>query len=273
MDRRLKSSWDYSTTPIGYRVSIRDRSAPPRPGASRFGGTLRRAHACTSCGRKVSLLFTFDPTEERLVFLNAAKLQLIPICACLACDNISSAAYYRVSVDGRGTEAVDGGPALELLAGPRTEPSVARSIEVSEIRETLTRLREDDPYPHSHSTVVDKILGDIEAGRSPKPRRIVYPLRPVTLRRLRPEEYPTSRSRHEALVREYDGRHQVGGLPVWIQTPKAMKCPGCGNTMAYFSTVTSQSGPEIEIDILDNGVLYSFLCVRCQIIGSVADGA
>jgi len=59
------------------------------------------------------------------------------------------------------------------------------------------------------------------------------------------------------------GRHQVGGLPRWIQPVPHPRCPGCSGPMKFLTSV--DSGPTPYGHLRFEGTLYGFWCDPCAI--------
>jgi hypothetical protein len=90
----------------------------------------------------------------------------------------------------------------------------------------------------------------------------------VTLRPLRHDEYPFT---DDSLVRllSQEGKHQIGGLPTWVQHEEHIRCLNCNREMSYLAMIDS----ELYIGkdgfwnkghmFGDEGILYIFVCRDC----------
>lgn len=65
-------------------------------------------------------------------------------------------------------------------------------------------------------------------------------------------------------------RHQLGGSPVWVQSEQRVHCRACGTEMAFVAQLDSD--PQANLQFEDDGSLYVFICVDCQICASFAQG-
>ena len=59
---------------------------------------------------------------------------------------------------------------------------------------------------------------------------------------------------------EVGNRHQLGGIPSWIQQEMTPDCPGCSRRMTFYGQLDSIGD---TIDIADCGMIYVFLCFDC----------
>jgi len=98
---------------------------------------------------------------------------------------------------------------------------------------------------------------------------------PASLRPLRRDEYPLTESECSHLL-DTEGKHQLGGSPIWIQREERITCIHCSNQMEYIAMVDS----ELYVDengfrsrghmFGDEGTLYVFVCRACQIFAAKA---
>jgi hypothetical protein len=58
-------------------------------------------------------------------------------------------------------------------------------------------------------------------------------------------------------------RHQVGGLPRWVEPDRHPVCPECEQAMPYLATVDSGKTPYGDMEF--DGVLYCFWCDGCRV--------
>lgn len=52
--------------------------------------------------------------------------------------------------------------------------------------------------------------------------------------------------------------HKVGGEPDWIQNEETPEC--CGRPAMFYGQLGSLGG---EYDLVDNGIIYVFICRKC----------
>jgi hypothetical protein len=58
---------------------------------------------------------------------------------------------------------------------------------------------------------------------------------------------------------------KVGGWPAWLQGPAVPDCARCSKPMAFFA----QLGSLPTLSFGDDGVLYSFVCLKCGVSASL----
>jgi hypothetical protein len=58
---------------------------------------------------------------------------------------------------------------------------------------------------------------------------------------------------------------RIGGTPNWIQSPKVPECTRCRRPMAFFAQLRSMP----DLGFVDDGTLYTFVCVRCKVSASL----
>lgn len=97
----------------------------------------------------------------------------------------------------------------------------------------------------------------------------------ISYRPLNDGEYPlTDDDLFRLLDEKY--KHQLGGLPVWIQREETVHCLACAGEMEYIAMVDSElyvgeNGLRKEGHIFgDNGILYVFVCRACEIFATKA---
>jgi hypothetical protein len=100
----------------------------------------------------------------------------------------------------------------------------------------------------------------------------------VSCRKLLPKEYPLSEDGFFYNLPTKRGNHQLGGMPLWVQDEEHIKCIKCKQKMAYLAMIDTElhigeNGFREEGHMFgDNGVLYLFVCRKCDIFSSVAQG-
>ncbi len=52
--------------------------------------------------------------------------------------------------------------------------------------------------------------------------------------------------------------HKIGGEPDWIQDDETPEC--CGQSAMFYGQLGSLGG---EYDLIDNGIIYVFICRKC----------
>lgn len=92
----------------------------------------------------------------------------------------------------------------------------------------------------------------------------------VSCRDLDDDEYPvTDELRNHLLAQE--GKHQLGGTPIWIQWEEYVACIICGKAMEYIAMADSElcigkDGFRQRGHMFgDEGILYVFLCRQCGV--------
>jgi hypothetical protein len=96
---------------------------------------------------------------------------------------------------------------------------------------------------------------------------------PVSYRYLDDSEYPSTEEAFWRLI-DQEGKHQLGGTPVWIQGRAHLPCLLCGKAMAYIAMVDSelhigQDGFRDHGHMFgDAGILYVFVCRECAVFGT-----
>jgi hypothetical protein len=68
-------------------------------------------------------------------------------------------------------------------------------------------------------------------------------------------------------VKKRSPRHQLGGSPIWIQSSHWLTCPRCAKMMSFLLQLDTD--PSLGIQFGDSGILYSFICKECAVIGNV----
>jgi hypothetical protein len=101
---------------------------------------------------------------------------------------------------------------------------------------------------------------------------------PVICKMLNKNEYPISEDGIFYKIPKQRGNHQLGGKPLWIQDVEHIKCIRCNNEMSYLAMIDT----EYYIDkngfrekghmFGDGGILYEFVCRKCNIFSSIAQG-
>lgn len=97
---------------------------------------------------------------------------------------------------------------------------------------------------------------------------------PIGLRGLRKNEYPLTLKAADALIDLPEPKHQLGGLPLWLQEPVEVTCPRCYQSMQLVAMFNDD--PSIEtgaerpgVYLADSAILYFFCCNRCLLLGTV----
>lgn len=65
-------------------------------------------------------------------------------------------------------------------------------------------------------------------------------------------------------------KHQFGGKPNWLQGPYWLQCPECHEPMSFL--LQMDTDPNLGIQFGDDGMLYSFICEKCRVVGNVVQG-
>jgi hypothetical protein len=99
----------------------------------------------------------------------------------------------------------------------------------------------------------------------------------VSYRPLKDDEYPLT---EDVLFRllEHEGKHQLGGMPTWVQREEHIPCIACSGEMEYIAMADSElyigeSGFRERGHMFgDEGILYTFVCRRCGIFATKAQG-
>lgn len=72
----------------------------------------------------------------------------------------------------------------------------------------------------------------------------------------------TLRSRLQAILNAArlgnEARHKIGGEPDWIQDDETPEC--CGQPAMFYGQLGSLGG---KYDLIDNGIVYVFICRKC----------
>jgi hypothetical protein len=99
--------------------------------------------------------------------------------------------------------------------------------------------------------------------------------KPVAYRLLQADEYPlTEEDEWRLLSRE--GKHQLGGIPVWVQDAEHITCIECGKEMEYIAMVDSElyigkNGFRERGHMFDDeGILCYFVCRKCGLFSSIS---
>jgi uncharacterized protein YwqG len=101
--------------------------------------------------------------------------------------------------------------------------------------------------------------------------------RPVSCRPLYDNEYPVSDDAVAAMLSQ-EGKHQLGGIPIWVQHAMRIPCLSCGLEMQYIAMVDSELyvGEDGFRDrghmFGDEGTLYVFVCRDCGVFAAKAQG-
>ena len=112
-----------------------------------------------------------------------------------------------------------------------------------------------------------------EASQLVREYPMVLDAHPVSCRYLGDDEYPSTDEAFCRLV-DQEGKHQLGGRPVWIQGRGHLPCLLCGKEMDYIAMVDSelyvgQDGFRDHGHMFgDEGILYIFICRECAVIGT-----
>jgi uncharacterized protein YwqG len=98
---------------------------------------------------------------------------------------------------------------------------------------------------------------------------------PVSCRHLKHDEYPVTEEVLSSLLSR-EGKHQLGGMPTWIQNKEQISCLDCGYEMEYIAMIDSElylgkdGFREKEHMFGDEGILYVFVCRECGIFAAKA---
>ena len=96
---------------------------------------------------------------------------------------------------------------------------------------------------------------------------------PVSCRGLVKDDYPLTEDDLSRLISR-EGKHQLGGTPIWIQDEEHISCVACGTEMEYIAIVDSElyvgedGFPTHGHMFGDEGILYTFMCRRCGILAT-----
>jgi uncharacterized protein YwqG len=97
----------------------------------------------------------------------------------------------------------------------------------------------------------------------------------ISYRPLSDGEYPLTQDDLFRLLGEKH-KHQLGGLPVWIQREETVRCLACDDEMEYIAMVDSEliigdGGFRRDGHMFgDEGILYMFVCRSCSIFATKA---
>jgi hypothetical protein len=97
----------------------------------------------------------------------------------------------------------------------------------------------------------------------------------VSRRPLRNDEYPSTENDLLRLL-EQEGKHQLGGVPTWVQQEMHIPCITCGSEMEYVAMVDSElyvgedGFRERGHMFGDEGILYTFACRQCSTFATKA---
>jgi hypothetical protein len=100
---------------------------------------------------------------------------------------------------------------------------------------------------------------------------------PVFLRPLEDNEYPLTESDLFRLLKQ-EGKHQLGGMPIWVQREECIPCIVCGGAMEYIAMIDSElyigkdGFRERGHMFGDEGILYMFVCRECSVFATKAQG-
>jgi hypothetical protein len=98
---------------------------------------------------------------------------------------------------------------------------------------------------------------------------------PVQLRALKDNEYPATETNLLHLL-EQEGKHQVGGEPIWVQYKEYVQCIVCTDVMEYIAMVDSElyigeNGFRERGHMFgDEGILYVWACRKCNVLATKA---
>ena len=87
--------------------------------------------------------------------------------------------------------------------------------------------------------------------------------------RLRPEpmsEDAANLPKFEWAPQEVGTRHQLGGKPSFLQKAEWPNCPDCGEVMTFYGQLDSIND---EFVIADCGMIYIFVCLKCNEVKSL----
>ena len=99
----------------------------------------------------------------------------------------------------------------------------------------------------------------------------------VSCEKLLDHEYPESENGFYKLPAKR-GNHQLGGIPLWVQDEEHISCIKCKREMSYLAMVDTElyigkdGFRERGHMFGDNGILYVFVCRRCNYFSAVAQG-
>lgn len=98
---------------------------------------------------------------------------------------------------------------------------------------------------------------------------------PVSCRVLVKDDYPLTEEALSRLISR-EGKHQLGGTPIWLQGEEHIPCVACGAEMEYIAMVDSElyvgeDGFPIHGHMFgDEGILYTFICRNCGTLATKA---
>jgi uncharacterized protein YwqG len=98
---------------------------------------------------------------------------------------------------------------------------------------------------------------------------------PVSYRHLKHDEYPLTEEIFSNLLSR-EAKHQLGGMPTWIQDKAQISCLDCGQEMEYIAMIDSElyvgkDGFREKGHMFgDEGILYLFVCRECGIFAAKA---
>jgi hypothetical protein len=99
----------------------------------------------------------------------------------------------------------------------------------------------------------------------------------VSHRPLKEDEYPHTEDDEWRLLAQ-EGKHQLGGMPLWVQHVEHIPCMKCGQEMEYIAMVDTElhigkDGFREKGHMFgDSGTLYVFVCRECGLFASRAQG-
>jgi uncharacterized protein YwqG len=101
----------------------------------------------------------------------------------------------------------------------------------------------------------------------------------VTCRKLLENELPISEDGYFYKIPAQRGNHQLGGKPLWVQDEEHIRCIKCKKEMSYLAMIDTElyigkdGFRERGHMFGDNGILYIFVCRKCNIFSSIAQGS
>lgn len=191
-----------------------------------FGGEYWDIEECKLCGGHVHQILTFDLEDPKLSKLKTDSLSELPLVSCLNCSLYWEPQVYKIDTKNK-------------------------SVEFLQQKDIHNFIQEDEdkiPTPLSKENVLltDMLIEDIPINRD------IY------------------NKAFKSIGREYLCR--ILGSPLYATDPIDLECPLCKSEMLYIATLGGEtygkSGNIIKgVDfIIGEGLVYFFLCPKCNIV-------